>query len=477
MNIYKSKILLFVLVILCLTSVAGAKDFQRPHPRDLKYPPLSIKTPEVIELNLDNGLSGFLVEDHEIPVVNVTLLFKTYFPDQAKYGLNDMAQWAIRNGGSAQWPAEKLNDELEFLAASVEVFGGDLSTMVTLNCLKKDLNQVLGIFADLVQNPAFPEEKVEMRRKTMLEEIRRRNDQPRAVANREFSKLIYQGHPYGWQTSDSSVQAISREDLVEFHTRYFLPNNAILGISGDITKDDIASAFGRVFAQWKPGEVTIPNVPEMAAPVDANYNYAYKDISQAYMVIGHQGININNPDRCAINVMNYILGGGSFTSWITEKVRSDAGLAYSCGSRYSADPFAKGTFNAFAQTKAADYSRALQLILQQIDRMINDGPNQEELKKAVDSFLNSQVFDYESKAQVVQRMVNLRFQGRPLDSPEKDMAIYAKLIVDDIRLVAKKYLHPDKFTVMVVGDEKQFDRPLSDFGSVKVIKLDEVKEK
>jgi zinc protease len=463
------------LLTLALSPAALAAETKRPKPKDLKYPALTVKTPPVTEIGLDCGLQGFLVEDHEIPVVDVVLLVKTYFPEQGKYGLNEMAQWVIRNGGTAQWPGDKLNDELEYLAASVEVYGGDLSTQIAFNCLKKDLPKVLAIFADLVRNPAFPEDKVEMKRKTMLEAIRRQNDEPNSVAYREFQKKVWSSHPYGWVETTASVNAIQRADLTAFHQQYFHPNNAILGVSGDVTKDEIVAALNQALGDWPKADVSIPKVPDVPAMLPDNYNYAFRDINQAYMLIGHLGINANNPDRPAVNVMNYILGGGSFTSWITEKVRSDEGLAYSTGSRYGADAFAAGNFTAFAQTKAEAYSRALQLIVDQIKRMQDPGPTEEEVKKAVDSYLNSQVFDYESKAQVVRRMVQLRFEGRPLDTPEKDMEAYRKLTAAEIKRVARIYLHPDMLTILVVGNEKLFDRPLSDFGKVNVIQLDEEK--
>jgi len=462
---------LALVVFLALPSFAGK--VKRPHPSKLKYPPLKMKTPEVVDISFENGLSGFFIEDHEIPVVDVVLLVRTYFPPQEKYGLNEMAQWVIRNGGTEKWPGDKLNDELEFLAASVEVSGGNLSTYISMNCLKKDLDKVLSIFADLVMNPVFPEDKIEMKRNTMLEDIRRRNDQPMRVARREFSKLIYGDHPYGWETTEASVNAITRDDLVGFHSKYFHPNNAIIGISGDVTKEEIEAAFNKVFGSWKPADVEIPPVPPIEKEPEPGYYYAYKDINQAYMMIGHLGINSNNPDRCAINIMNFILGGGSFTSWITEEVRSDRGLAYSTGSRFGSDAFAKGMFYAYAQTKAESYAMALQLIKEQIVRMINEGPTVEEVRKAVDFYLNSKVFDYESKSQVVRRLLRLRFEGRPLDTAEKDIETYSKLTVDDIRRVAKKYLHPDSLVVLVVGDEDLFGRPLSDFGEVHTIELEE----
>lgn len=460
-----------VLVVIC-ASPLFAGTVNRPHPSTLTYHPLKITRPDVIEISLDNGLEGFFIEDHEIPEVTVTLLVKTYFPDQEKYGLNAMARWVMRNGGTKTWPPDKLNDELEFRAASVWVYGGNLSTYVTFNCLKKDLAVVLEIFADLVMNPAFPRNKITLKRKTMLEDIRRRNDYPDSVARREFYDLIYKDHPYGLETPKSSVKAITRKDLVGFHKRYFHPNNAIIGISGDVTKDEIIDALNSALKGWEPAEVVIPEVPEIGEKAGQSYHYIYKDVNQAYIMIGHLGINVNNPDRCALNIMNFILGG-DFTSWITQKVRSDEGLAYSAGSSFGSDSWTKGIFRAYAQTKADAYSRSLKLIIEQIERMRDEGPTEEELRKAVDSFLNSQAFNYESKGHVVHRLIRLRYQDRPLDSLERDMEAYARLTLEDIKRVAREYLHPDKLTVLVVGDADLFDRPLSEFGQVNVIKIEE----
>ncbi|HSG29364.1 MAG TPA: pitrilysin family protein, partial [Candidatus Krumholzibacterium sp.] len=270
-----------------------------------------------------------------------------------------------------------------------------------------------------------------------------------------------------------SVGSLTRDDLTDFHAKYFHPNNAIVGISGDVTKSEIEAMISEAFTGWEQADVAIPEVPELGDSPEPTINYIYKDISQAYISLGHLGISSDNPDRCAVTIMNFILGGGSFTSWITTEVREKRGLAYSAGSGYSHDPFARGVFRAFAQTSAEEYSRALQVMLDQVERMKNEGPTEEELRKAVDSYLNGQVFDYDSKSGMVQRLVNLQFQGRPLDTPEKDMETYASLTVDDIKEAARKYLHGDKLTILVVGDKEKFDKPLEDFGTVREIKLEE----
>jgi zinc protease len=486
----KKTCILILTAVLAVSFASLAFAAKRPHPSKLVYPPMKMTTPEAVEIDLSNGLSGFFIEDHEIPVVDIVLLVKTYFPPREKYGLNEMAQWVMRNGGTEAWPADRLNDELEFLAANIEIYGGaggggmlggrgggsgpggSLSTTIALNCMKKDLPHVLDIFADLVMNPSFPDDKIEMKRKTMLEDILRKNDEPNTVSSREFAKLIYGDHPYAWEATDGTVKSLSQADLIAFHDAFFHPGNAIIGVSGDVTKGEIVAELERVFKGWPKADVTIPKVPDLPPPGGPSVNYAFMDINQTYIAVGHQGIASSDPERCAVNIMNFILGGGSFTSWITEKVRSDEGLAYHAASRYTSDPFAKGLFTAVAQTKADATSRATTIMVDQIRRMQDTGPTTDEVKRAIDSYVNGQVFDNESKTQVVRRLVQLRFEGRPLDTPQRDMDTYAKLTVADVTAAARKYLHPDALTMLFVGNAKLFDRPLIDFGPVNEIKLE-----
>jgi len=472
----KNRTLLLLLAALMIVSCSrhqAGTSIERPHPSELEYGDLKVQTPDYTRLELSNGMKGFFIEDHEIPVVNVSVMVRTYYPGEEKLGRNEMARWVMRNGGSESWPAEKLNDELEFLAARIEFYGGALSTTASLNCLKKDLPRVLGIYADLLMNPAFPGEKIEMKRKTMLEELRRKNDQPRNIARREYRKIIYGNHPYGWEETEGSLNSIAREDLVEFHQAYFHPGNTIIGISGDVTEAEIRDIMEENFSGWEKKDVETEAVPPVESEEEGGIYYARKaDMNQAYIMMGHLGIKADNPDRCAMNIMNYILGGGSFASWITEEVRVKRGLAYSAGSYCNAGAFARGTFTAYAQTKSEEFARSIQVIEEQIKKMQNEGPTGEEFDKAVDSYLNSHVFDYESKEAIIRRLMRLELEGRPLDTPERDMEKYAALTVEDVVRVANKYLDTGRLTTLIVGDREKFGTPLSELGKIREIELE-----
>jgi predicted Zn-dependent peptidase len=190
------------------------------------------------------------------------------------------------------------------------------------------------------------------------------------------------------------------------------------------------------------------------------------------ILIGHLGANRHDENLPAVRIMNFILGGGSFTSRITEKVRTDEGLAYATYSRYGTDPWTRGLFMASSQTRGDATARATELIIGIIEDMWESGPTEDEVGRAKDTYLNNHVFEYESKSRVVYRLLELAWEGRPLDTPERDIATIGDLTVDDVKAAAAEYLHPEGLTILVVGDESTFEQPLSNFGEVNVIELD-----
>jgi len=195
----------------------------------------------------------------------------------------------------------------------------------------------LEVFADVLMNPAFREEMIRKEKDEILENIRRENDTPRKIIFREFRKIMYKAdHPYSRKIIGykDTVESITREDMVAFHKKYFCPNNVIMGISGDFDTKEILEKLKAVFADWKKREIDFPEVPAVEKKFQRSINYIYKDVNQASVVFGHIGINRLNKDYFPIKIMNFILGGGSFTSRIPSKVRSDEGLAYSAYSGF-----------------------------------------------------------------------------------------------------------------------------------------------
>ncbi|MFZ1946308.1 MAG: pitrilysin family protein [bacterium] len=458
------------LVAAALLLTAAGSDARAP--KQIKFPPIEFKTPRVDTLVFANGMHGYLIEDHEIPVVNIVIKFKTGFPPADKTGLNDVAGWALRNAGTGGFAKETLDDQLEFVGASIESYSGNYVGQVSTNFLTKDTDMVLEMFAQVIANPAFQADKIELKKGSMIEQIRRKADDPSNLGHRELSKLIYRNHPAGLEPTAATVSAITRDDLAAFHSKYVRPNNAVIGISGDISKQEALDRLTACLASWQPGGET-PYVPEMEYAAAPTVNYIYKDLNQAYIWVGHMSITSSNPDLPLARIMNYILGSGSFSSWIIKRVRSDEGLAYDAGSHFGDSPWGYGIFSASCQTRTDAAMRALKIMLDEIDKMRTEGPNEEEVATARDAHINSQVFDYESSSGVADRLAWFDIAGLPLDTLERDFRAYQAATLADVKRVGSQYLRPNDLTILVIGNQDLFDRPLSDFGEVNVIELEQ----
>lgn len=444
-------------------------------PKNLKFDPIEYEAPRAEEIEFANGLHGYFLEDHEIPVVNITIMFKATYPDEAKTGLNSLAGWAIRNGGSANFSKETIDDELEFVGASIETSARATTGTIGASFLTKDADMVVEIFTDLIVNPAFEADKIELQKKSMIESIRRKADDAWALGRREYAKIVYRNHPAGREATVETVSGLTRADAIDFHAMYVRPNNAVIGITGDLTRDEALDMLDALSAAWQAGGED-PVVPAMEFELEPSIHYIYKDVNQAYIFAGHMGLNSANEDRPLVGIMNYILGGGSFTSWITQRIRSDEGLAYSARSSYRDSPWGYGLFTGSCQTRSDAAMRALGLLIEQIEKMKMVGPSAEEVANAKDAIVNQQVFEYESSARIVNRLVWFDITGQPLDTLERELAVYQAAGLDDVKRAGSEYLHPAGLTILVVGNEELFDRPLSDLGEVNVIEIEEIEE-
>jgi predicted Zn-dependent peptidase len=379
----------------------------------------------------------------------------------------------MRTGGTTTLTPDSLNEELEYLAASVETGIGNESGSARLYCMSKDIDRGLALFADVMMNPAFDQEKIDLQKDKIKENIRRRNDSPGGICGREFSHLLYGDHPYGSILEWEDVRDVTRDDLLAFHKKYYVPNNVWLGITGDFNPDEIEVKISEVFKDWKPAEVNFPQKMTVNPEAKPGVYLVEKDLNQSNIRFGELGVNEHNPDRFAISIMNYILGGGSFTSRMTTEVRSNMGLAYSVGSRFSTGSSDLGSFFAYCQTKTETTYKAIAEMVRQINTMRESEVSDYELKSAKDSYINSFVFDFTDPASIVSRLMRLEFDGMPRDYYETYLDNVRKVTKQDVMAAAKKYLHPDEMTFLVVGNSEGFDAPLDEFGSVTMLDVED----
>ncbi|MFQ5688327.1 MAG: M16 family metallopeptidase, partial [Candidatus Scalindua sp.] len=365
-----------------------------------KYKPIEFTPPKPERLVSDNGMILYLLEDHDLPVFRITARFKTgaVYEPKEKAGLANLVGNVMRRGGTKTRTPEQMNEELEFIAASVETQIGRESGGASLSTMKKDIDKGLEIFSDVLMNPAFPEDMIRKEKDEILEDIRRENDTPRQIIFREFRKILYKAdHPYSRKTIGykDTIKNITRDDMIAFHKKYFHPNNVIMGISGDFDTQEILEKLKAVFAEWGKVEIDFPEVPAVEKEFQRSVNYIYKDINQANVVFGHLGIHRLSKDYFPIKILSFILGSGGFTARIPSKVRSDEGLAYSAYSAFHV-PRDLGFFFVSCQTKSESTVKAITLALDEVRKIREEYVEDDELELAKDTYINQFIFKFTS---------------------------------------------------------------------------------
>ncbi|MBI3891109.1 MAG: insulinase family protein [Candidatus Wallbacteria bacterium] len=456
-------------LLLALTPAALAAEELWVHPSRLPVPPLEMHPPKAERVVLDSGMIVYLLEDHELPIVNVHATVKTggWLDPDDKLGLADITGAVMRTGGTRKMTGDEMNETLEFIAAGVETSIGTRSGGASLDVMSKDLDKGLEIFSEVLMFPVFAQDKVDLRKKQVMEGIRRRNDEPGPICSREFGKLLYAGHPFGRVNSLDTIDRITRDDLVAFHKKYFFPNNIIMGVAGDFQKDKMLAKLKSLFSDWKKGEPPA-DPPEVPFDPKAGVFFVEKDVPQANIRMGHLGIKKKDPDFFALEVMNFILGGSGFTSRLMREIRSNQGLAYSVGSYFSAGQ-ELGSFGMASQTKSKTTAKCIAEMQKIAAKMTQEPVTAEELKTARESILNSFVFEFQSSGQIVGQAVSLEYTKLPPDFLEIYKDKISKVTADDVLRVSKKHLFPDKLTLVVVGKSSDFDKPLSGFGAVETL--------
>jgi zinc protease len=464
---------LFILIAALLPLASCATPATTANPRTMTFPPLRFEVPRSERAVLPNGMVVYMLEDHELPIVNMTALIRvgSIYEPADKVGLAGLTGAVMRSGGTRDTPPEKLDAELEFMASHIESSIGADSGNVSLVTLTKNLDRSLELYRQILMTPAFREDRVKLAVNRSVEALRRENDDPKGIANRELNRALYAGHPLGRHPTITTVKSIGRDDMAEFHRRYCHPNNIILAVSGDFRKDELLARLTAVFGSWAKTEVDFPRVADPSSQAKPEILFARKEVSQSVIRMGEMGIDKNNPDMYPLRVMNYILGGG-FTSRLTQEIRSNQGLAYNVESEVNVGQRFIGTIGAETETKSESTVRTITLLRNIIAGMTAAPVTDQELALAKDSIINSFIFAFTKPDTVVNQQARLEFYGYPQGYLENYRDNIARITRDDVLRVAHTYLHPDAMVLMVVGNDKQFDKPLSTFGPVREIKLE-----
>ncbi len=452
-----------------LTAVAVA---QKQY-KDLVFPQLrDLKVPQIEQVTLSSGMKLFLLEDHELPLIHLSgrIRVGSIYEPADKVGLASMAGGVMRTGGTSSRTGDAIDEELENIAASVETGIGQDSGFASMSVLKEDLDTGLSVLADILMNPAFPEDKIELAKIEQRSAISRRNDSVRSIAFREFKKLIHGPESvYARHSEYETINRIARSDLVDFHGRFFHPNNMMLAVWGDFSTPRMIHDIEEAFRGWEPQELQFLEVSAVDYRFRDTVNLIEKDdVNQTNIYMGHIGGLMSDPDYFPLILMNRVLGIG-FTSRLFREVRSRQGLAYSVFGAFSADFDHPGLFYVGGQTKSETTVRAIRAMIEQVRKMTQAEVTDEELKMARESYLNSFVFKFDSKGEIVNRLMTYAYHGYPLEFLQTTKEKIKKVTKADILRVARKHLKPDHLQILAVGRAQDFDQSLSVLGVVREI--------
>ncbi|MEO6306793.1 MAG: pitrilysin family protein [Nitrospiraceae bacterium] len=471
-------------VVLCSTIMAAAIPVLAAcagspalgDPRQMTFKTVEFTPPEPDRMVFENGMVVYLLEDHELPLVNMTATIRTgsWLDPADKIGLASLTGSVMRTGGGGGLSAEQVDEELEQFAGGLSVSIGRQSGSASLDVLSKDLKRGFQIFAGLIRTPAFEPARVELAKLQVIEGIRRRQDHPGAIVGREFVKLLYgENHPTARESNIGSITRITRDDLIAFHRKTIHPNGMMLGVTGDFDKPAMLALLRDVFGDWKKGEVpvlAIADVPQSATAKPV-VRFVNKETSQTHLRLGHLSIKEQDPDYVALAIANDILGGSSFRSRLFNDVRTKRGLAYSVGSRLNSGVHDQGVWLMRAETKLPSTQEVITRFVANMERMRIELVTDSELAEAKEAYVNSFVFSFASSSAIVGRLIALEYDGLPKDFLQQLRARVIALTKEEILAASKKHFNPERLTIVAVGSGEALPKLLSGFGEVKEIKL------
>ena len=410
-----------------------------------------------VRQELPNGLVWLFSEQRSLPLVSVNFLIKAgvLCDPPGKAGLANLTALLLTQG-TRNRSASQIAQEVDFLGARLSASGSDDFASVGLSVLKKDLEPGSVLLKDILLNPAFDNNEIKRKVSQLQASFKTDEDEPGIVASRAFHRRLFGPNPYANppKGTPAGLKAIKRQDLVDFHKKYYRPNNAILTIVGDLSLEEAQAWVEKMFGEWEADPVSQPEVPPPPKLTATEKIIIDKSITQANIIWGSLGITRNNPDFYALQVLNYILGGGGFSSRLLTNIREKRGLVYSAGSGFDAGLEA-GAFAISLETKNKSAGEAVAQVIQEVEKIRTQPVKASELEEAKSYLIGSFPAKMDSVAKRAALLAYVEFYGLGLDYPWRYPSLIKDLTPADIQETAEKYLHPERYLLVVVGQKDE----------------------
>jgi predicted Zn-dependent peptidase len=423
---------------------------------------------------LSNGVEVIVLEDARLPriALGVTLRRGAGSVDAGRAGVAEVAAEVMQRGAGER-DALALAKVIEDVGAELSVGAGWDSTTVSIAGLSKDRALFQEILADVTLRPRFEAQEFEKARSEQLAGLAAAVDEPMTLVRWHFLKTLFDGHRYGLPEAGSpeTVAKLSLDDVRAYWQDRFVASDAIFWATGDVDAAEFTHEIEARYGQL-PDRAAVPETPPSPNPTPRTRRIVIVDepeLVQAHILIGHEGIARNEPDRIAIDLMNDALGGSGFSSRLMKVVRAEHGLTYSIGSgfglRQQPGPFQISTF-----TKVESVGRVVELVLAEMAAIRETRPIEaEELAKFVSYSAGSFGLSLETSRAVLSSIVDLEVHGLPDDSLDTFRARVGATTLDQVRAAAKARLHPERAAIVVLGPASKIVPQLEALGPVEVV--------
>lgn len=456
----------FLLFFGCALEPELVKDFQETNICDFEAPPQGeIKIPEYQRFKFSNGLVLYLMEDSRFPIINfyAKLSVGTSQDPKEKIGLAQITTQLLRSGGTKSLSGDQIDDKLERVGAYISTSIGPDAAQISGQSLKVDFPEVFEIFAQILLEPVFSKDKLNLSRIQAMADIARRNDRAQDIASREFRRLVYgKNNPYAWITQPETISSIVQEDVVNFYQSNFSPEGMVLAIWGDFNKQEVFDKVETYFGDWaRKDPVELP-VFELDIKDQARSGFFLREgLTQSQIVMGHLGITRDDPDYFAVLVLSRVLGSG-WNSRFMRYLRQEQALAYSIYASHAANFGYPGLFIAQAQTRVERTQEAIELMRQEIRRLSQEKVSSSELKIAKEGVLNYSLFWFDTPDKVIRRLVRYEYYGYPQDYIQKLLEGVKAVDAERLLEVAGRHLRSEQLSFFIVTTPKQKEE-LKDF--------------
>jgi len=427
------------------------EDFRRRAPAPL--PPHPIIVPTARETQLSNGLTVLVVEDTRLPLVSYRLALRvgTAYDPAELPGLTDMVAGLLPEGTQSK-TSRQIADEVARMGASLTAGANSDYTIVAASALAKFRDKILGLMADIILAPSFPENEVELAKQNTKESLRQQRAQPSFLATEMVSKVMFGNHPYSVVApTPESLDLSTREHCVQFHRANFVPNNAVLIIVGDVRFDEIVPRLETLFSQWEKGAELKSDFP---APPERTKRSAYlidrHGSAQSNIVIANSGITRTSPDYFPMLLMHTVLGATA-SSRLFMNLREEKGYTYGAYSNLDARRSA-GTFRATAEVRTAVTGDSLKEFFFELNRIRTEPVSEKEIADAKSYLTGVFPIRLETQEGLIDQLVQIKMLNLPGDYLQTYRDRVQAVSIDDIQRVAEKYVKPDEAALIVVGD-------------------------